>query len=84
MYCHTLTDDSILSEELNRQGYHALTLFGLDMPYAAFARDNERLRADVLEKYLSGISQYTREPIQECLAVDDDGQPCIEIKTPVS
>ena len=28
MYCHTLTDPSILSPELARQGYHTLTLFG--------------------------------------------------------
>jgi phytoene dehydrogenase-like protein len=83
MYCHSLTDDSILSEPLRKQGYHTLTLFGLDMPYAVFERDNETLRTEVLQKYLSGINQYTREPIEECLAEDAEGRKCIEIKTPV-
>ncbi len=83
MYCHSLTDDSILSDHLNEQGYHALTLFGLDMPYAVFEQDNERLREEVLEKYLAGIDQFTLEPIQECIAEDADGRKCIEIKTPV-
>jgi len=83
MYCHSLTDDSILSDHLNEQGYHALTLFGLDMPYAVFEQDNERLREEVLEKYLAGINQFTQEPIQECIAEDADGRSCIEIKTPV-
>lgn len=83
MYCHSLTDDSILSDRLNEQGHHALTLFGLDMPYALFAQDNDRLRAEVLEKYLAGISRFTEEPIQDCIAEDAHGQRCIEIKTPL-
>jgi phytoene dehydrogenase-like protein len=33
VYCHTLTDPSILSPELQAKGFHTLTLFGLDMPY---------------------------------------------------
>lgn len=83
MYCHSLTDDSILSAQLNQEGYHALTLFGLDMPYAVFEPDNERLRAEVLSKYLSGINRFTLEPIEACIAEDEDGRRCIEIKTPV-
>ena len=83
MYCHTLTDNSILSGELNAKGYHTLTLFGLDMPYAAFANDNDGLRDVVLQRYLEGINRYTAEPVEDCLAMDKNGQPCIEIKTPV-
>jgi phytoene dehydrogenase-like protein len=33
VYCHTLTDDSILSPELRAQGFHTMTLFGLDTPW---------------------------------------------------
>ena len=36
MYCHTLTDPSILSPDLQAQGYHTLTLFGLHTPAALF------------------------------------------------
>ncbi|MEZ5276620.1 MAG: NAD(P)/FAD-dependent oxidoreductase [Opitutaceae bacterium] len=83
MYCHSITDNSILSDWLNEHGYHALTLFGLDMPYSVFEKDNARLRSEVLDRYLSGINQYMDEPIQDCMAEDADGDPCIEIKSPL-
>jgi phytoene dehydrogenase-like protein len=83
MYCHSLTDNSILSDQLNQEGYHTLTLFGLDMPYSLFEKNNEQLRSEALERFLAGINQYTKEPIQECIAEDSNGAPCIEIKTPV-
>src|SRR5579864_195398 len=38
VYCHTLTDDSILSPELRSRGFHTITLFGLDAPYSLFAK----------------------------------------------
>ena len=41
VYCHTLTDDSILAPDLREQGFHTMTLFGLDAPWSLFARDNE-------------------------------------------
>jgi phytoene dehydrogenase-like protein len=34
VYCHTLTDDSILAPELRKQGFHTMTLFGLDTPWS--------------------------------------------------
>ncbi|HZR78754.1 MAG TPA: NAD(P)/FAD-dependent oxidoreductase, partial [Chthoniobacterales bacterium] len=33
VYCHTLTDESILSPDLRAKGFHTITLFGLDAPY---------------------------------------------------
>ncbi|MEX0324708.1 MAG: phytoene desaturase family protein [Puniceicoccaceae bacterium] len=83
MYCHTLTDNSILSEELRQAGWHTLTLFGLDMPYSAFLMDNDRLREEVLQHYLDGINRYIDEPVESCLALDENGNHCVEIKTPV-
>jgi len=82
VYCHTLTDASILSDDLNRRGFHTLTLFGLDMPYQLFEAANERTRAAVLEKYLAGINQFLEDPIESCLAQDAKGEPCIEAKSP--
>src|SRR5213076_1837103 len=41
VYCHTLTDNSILAPELREQGFHTMTLFGLDTPWRLFARDNK-------------------------------------------
>ena len=83
IYCHTLTDDSILSDELKQRGFHTLTLFGLDMPYRLFEGDNERVRKAVLEKYLVGINRVLAEPIEGCLARDARGDPCIEAMSPV-
>jgi len=83
IYCHTLTDNSILSDQLNQRGFHTLTLFGLDMPYRLFKKDNERTRDEVLSKYLVGINQYLNESIESCLAEDANGDPCIEALSPV-
>jgi len=83
IYCHTLTDPSILSPELNAQGFHTLTLFGLDMPYRLFKEDNDQARDLALQRYLAGINQYLDEPIEECLATDANGKCCIEAMSPV-
>ena len=83
IYCHTLTDPSILSPELNARGFHTLTLFGLDMAYRLFKEDNEKARGLALQRYLAGINQYLEEPIEECLASDADGKPCIEAMSAV-
>ena len=83
VYCHTLTDPSILSPELQAKGFHTLTLFGLDMPYRLFEEDNQRARDTALQKYLAGINQYLDEPIEECLASDSQGKPCIEAMSAV-
>ncbi len=82
MYCHTLTDDSILGPELRAQGYQTLTLFGLDVPYRLFALDAEARKAEALGRYLAGLNSVLAEPIEDCLAIDAEGKPCIEIKSP--
>lgn len=82
VYCHTLTDASILSPQLRDAGYHTLTLFGLDAPYRLFEADHDAARAELLRRYLRGINLYLADPIEDCLAVDAHGHPCIEIKSP--
>ena len=83
MYCHTLTDNSILSPELREQGFHTMTLFGLDAPWSLFVRDNGAMRREAEKKFLASINQWLEEPIESCLAVAHDGRPCIESKSPV-
>lgn len=82
IYCHTLTDPSILSPELQAKGYQTLTLFGLDMAYRAFQTDHDARKKQVLELFLDGLDRICDEPFQDCLALAADGSPCIEIKTP--
>ncbi len=83
IYCHTLTDDSILSPELRKRGFQTVTLFGLDTPYSLFTRDNNDMRAQAETKFLASINQWLEEPLENCLAVSRDGSPCIESKTPL-
>src|SRR5437764_7429879 len=83
VYCHTLTDESILSPELREQGFHTITLFGLDAPYSLFAKDNEAMRKQAEKKFLASMNQWLEEPLEDCLAVARDGSLCIESKSPV-
>src|SRR3984893_12885589 len=83
MYCHTLTDDSILAPELREQGFHTMTLFGLDAPWSLFARDNKTMRSRAEKRFLASINQWLEEPIEDCLAVASDGRHCIESNSPV-
>ena len=43
IYCHTLTDGSILDPELRAAGYHTLTLFGMHTPANLFIAGSSRL-----------------------------------------
>ena len=83
VYCHTLTDDSILAPELRSQGFHTMTLFGLDTPWSLFARDNKTMRKLAEKKFLQSMDQWLEEPLEDCLAAARDGNLCIESKSPV-
>jgi phytoene dehydrogenase-like protein len=83
VYCHTLTDDSILAPELREQGFHTMTLFGLDTPWSLFARDNRGMSKLAEKKFIASINQWLDEPLEDCLAVAHDGSLCIESKSPV-
>ncbi|WP_406306635.1 NAD(P)/FAD-dependent oxidoreductase [Streptomyces sp. NBC_00885] len=83
IYCHSLTDPSILGPELAAQGYQTLTLFGLHTPARLFAADNDAARGELLAATLAELDSYLDEPITDCLALDEHGEPCIEAKTPL-
>ncbi|MGH3387856.1 MAG: phytoene desaturase family protein [Actinomadura sp.] len=80
IYCHSLTDPSILGVGPAAQGCQTLTLFGLHMPARLFAAD---VREAAVKATLERLDACLAEPITECLAVDADGRPCIEAKTPL-
>jgi phytoene dehydrogenase-like protein len=83
VYCHTLTDDSILAPELRAKGFHTMTLFGIDTPWSLFSRDNKTMRPAAEKKFLESMNQWLEEPLEDCLAVARDGSLCIESKSPV-
>lgn len=80
IYCHSLSDPSILSQELQQRGVQTLTLFGLDTPHALFA-DGRISRDDVLSAVQSTLDSVLAEPIADCLMRDANGDLCIEINT---
>jgi phytoene dehydrogenase-like protein len=76
MYCHTLTDPSILSQKLQDDGYQTLTLFGLHTPASLFDSDHDAARDAALRSALDSLNEYLAEPIEDVIAA-------IEVKTPL-
>ncbi|MEX1652462.1 NAD(P)/FAD-dependent oxidoreductase [Streptomyces pseudovenezuelae] len=83
IYCHSLTDPTILGPDLVEQGYQTLTLFGLHTPARLFDRDNDAVREELLKSTLAQLDAHLAEPLADCVATDADGRPCIEAKTPL-
>jgi phytoene dehydrogenase-like protein len=83
MYCHTLTDPSILSEDLASKGFHTLTLFGLHTPAELFERDNAHAKSIAQKRCLDALNAYLVDPIESVLAANSDGSLCIEVKSPL-
>lgn len=83
IYCHTLTDPSILDPELQAAGYQTLTLFAIHTPYSLFTSDNDGMKRVVKERLIRQLNQYLLDPIEECLARDSHGELAIEVKSPV-
>ena len=83
MYCHTLTDPSILSPELASQGYHTLTLFGLHTDASLFDGDPEKSRDVAVASALASLNEYLEDPIESVLARNSDGTYALEAKSPL-
>jgi len=83
VYCHTLSDRSILSPELAAAGAHTLTLFGLHVPHRLAAADPEGMRAAATRAALASLDSVLAEPIADCLALDATGRPCLDVATTV-
>ena len=83
VYCHTLTDPTILSAELIKDGWHTLTLFGLHTPATMFAADPEATREIAGRRALASLQSVLAEPLTDCLATDENGRPCVEVMSPL-
>jgi phytoene dehydrogenase-like protein len=93
IYCHSLTDPSILGDGLRDQGYQTLTLFGLHLPARVFQptgqpAPHDRARQDAVREaaltaVLAQLDAVLDEPLADCLAVDGEGRPCIEARSPL-
>lgn len=77
VYCHTLTDPSILSPDLAAAGAHTLTYFGLHV-----RADDPTPREDLARDAVDGLESHLAEPLEPLLLMDADGMPCLEAKVP--
>lgn len=82
IYCHSLTDPSILGRDLQRSGAQTLTLFGLHVPDRLLAeRDPDAARAELLAAAQRSLDSVLAEPIADCVFEAPDGTPCVEART---
>ncbi len=80
IYCHSLTDPTILGPELRAAGAQTLTCFGLHMPARLFGEEGAKERA--VAATLRSLDSVLAEPIEDCLWHTPDGEPCLEARTP--
>ncbi len=82
LYCHSLTDPTILGPELRAAGAQSLTLFGLHMPARLFVADPAGAKRAAVEATLRSLNSVLGEPIEDCLWLGRNGDPCLEALTP--
>jgi phytoene dehydrogenase-like protein len=58
-------------------------LFGLHVPANMFEVDNDSTRDELVRRFLAGFNRHLAEPIEDCLARDVEGWPCVEARTPL-
>jgi phytoene dehydrogenase-like protein len=83
IYCHSLTDPSILGPELRRAGAQTLTCFALHMPARLFRANPAAAKAEAIEATLRSLDSVLAEPIADCLWSAPSGEPCLAARTPV-
>lgn len=81
IYCHSLTDPSILSPALRESGAATLTVFGLHVPHRLVAADPETMRERLTAAVLESLNSVLAEPVQDVVMTDAHGRACIEAKT---
>ena len=82
IYCHSLTDPTILSETLRVSGAQTLTVFGLHTPHSLVSgAPPDALRDTLTSAALASLNSVLAEPIQDVVLKDRAGRPCIETKT---
>lgn len=82
IYCHTLSDRSILGPDLADSDAQTLTVFGLHVPDRLVDRyGNDELRDLLRGAVLASLDSVLAEPIADVIATDAAGRPCVEVKT---
>jgi phytoene dehydrogenase-like protein len=86
IYCHSLSDRSILGPELATTEAQTLTLFSLHLPARLFrgtTEEHDAMKDLALSRTLDSLNSVLAEPIQDVLLRDPSGAFCLEARTPV-
>src|SRR5580704_1582092 len=67
VYCHSLTDPSILGGDLRQAGVQTLTLFGLHMPARLFDPADATAKERAVAATLRSLNSVLAEPIEDSL-----------------
>jgi phytoene dehydrogenase-like protein len=81
IYCHSLTDPSILSAGLRESGAATLTVFGLQVPHRLQSGDPDGIRRRLTDAVLRSLNSVLAEPVQDVVMTDAHGRPCVETVT---
>jgi len=82
IYCHSLTDPSILDAKLQSEGAQTMTVFALHMPHSLTQHfDNDDLRAKAQAAVLKSLNSVLAERIEDLIYLTPSGEMCIETKT---
>lgn len=82
IYCHSITDPTILGETLRESGAQTLTVFALQTPHSLVRdTDNAVMRQKLEDAVIDSINSVLSEDIRDLLLVDAKGKTCIETKT---
>ena len=82
IYCHSLTDPSILSADLRAAGVQTLTVFALHTPHTLVNQSNNaQMRQKFQQAIIDSLNSVLAEDIQDLLLLDANGDLCIETKT---
>jgi len=83
LYCHSLTDPSVLGPVERATGHHTLTLFGLHIPAELFRDDPVGVRREAVRRVVAQLDAHLEEPLLDCLARDGAGEPCLQAASPL-
>ncbi len=83
VYCHSLTDPSIVGPAERAAGAHTLTLFGLHTPAELFRADPVGVRDEAVARVIAQLDAHLEEPLTGCLALDAAGRPCLQAASPL-
>ncbi|MGY1620094.1 phytoene desaturase family protein [Geodermatophilus sp. SYSU D00691] len=83
VYCHSLTDPTVLGPGARAAGLHTLTLFGLHTPAELYRADPAGTREEAVRRVLAQLDAHLEEPLAGCLARDADGEPCLQAASPL-